>query len=135
MIKQVIVIRRDLGMRRGKEISQGSHASIAWLSNRLRKLDLEDSFLEGEEHRLVLLSKDELEWLDGYFTKVTLQVQTVEEIERIETAAIAAGIRNVHKITDCGHTEFNGVPTVTCIALGPDLAEKIDAVTGNLKLY
>ena len=29
--KQVIVIRRDLRMRRGKEIAQGAHASMAWL--------------------------------------------------------------------------------------------------------
>lgn len=35
-MKQVIVIRRDLRMRRGKEIAQDAHASIAWLTSRLR---------------------------------------------------------------------------------------------------
>jgi PTH2 family peptidyl-tRNA hydrolase len=34
-VKQVIVIRRDLRMRRGKEIAQGAHASMAWLTRRL----------------------------------------------------------------------------------------------------
>ena len=33
--KQVIVIRRDLRMRRGKEIAQGAHASTAWLAERV----------------------------------------------------------------------------------------------------
>jgi len=33
--KQVIVIRRDLKMRRGKEIAQGAHASTAWLAERV----------------------------------------------------------------------------------------------------
>ena len=33
--KQVIVIRRDLRMRRGKEIAQGAHASMAWLRQRV----------------------------------------------------------------------------------------------------
>jgi PTH2 family peptidyl-tRNA hydrolase len=36
-IKQVIVIRKDLKMRRGKEIAQGAHAAMAWLTNRLRQ--------------------------------------------------------------------------------------------------
>jgi PTH2 family peptidyl-tRNA hydrolase len=31
-IKQVIVMRADLKMRRGKEIAQGSHASLMFLS-------------------------------------------------------------------------------------------------------
>ena len=35
--KQVIVMRRDLGMRRGKEIAQGAHASMIWLSRRIRE--------------------------------------------------------------------------------------------------
>ncbi|MGZ3423232.1 MAG: peptidyl-tRNA hydrolase, partial [Polyangiales bacterium] len=35
MVKQVIVVRRDLKMRRGKEIAQGSHASMAFLTERL----------------------------------------------------------------------------------------------------
>ena len=35
--KQVIVMRRDLGMRRGKEIAQGAHASMIWLALRIRQ--------------------------------------------------------------------------------------------------
>jgi PTH2 family peptidyl-tRNA hydrolase len=38
-------------------------------------------------------------------------------------------------INDSGKTEFGGVPTKTCLALGPDLAERIDALTGHLELY
>lgn len=33
--KQVLVIRKDLNMRRGKEIAQGAHGSCSWLANRL----------------------------------------------------------------------------------------------------
>ena len=38
------------------------------------------------------------------------------------------------KVTDSGRTEFNGVPTVTCIAIGPALSSDIDQITQHLKL-
>lgn len=38
-------------------------------------------------------------------------------------------------ITDSGLTEFGGVPTKTVCAIGPDYDEKIDKITGHLKLY
>lgn len=39
-------------------------------------------------------------------------------------------------LTRClgGKTEFHGVPTRTCLAIGPDDSEKIDAITGQLQL-
>ena len=40
-----------------------------------------------------------------------------------------------HLITDSGRTEFDGVPTLTALAIGPDKIEKIDKITGELKLY
>ena len=40
----------------------------------------------------------------------------------------------VNVVTDNGATEFHGVPTVTCCAIGPDYSDKIDSITGNLKL-
>ncbi|MGK4455994.1 peptidyl-tRNA hydrolase [Klebsiella pneumoniae] len=41
----------------------------------------------------------------------------------------------VSLITDSGLTEFNGVPTNTCLAIGPHKASKIDAITGHLPLF
>ena len=125
MIKQAIVIRKDLKMRRGKEIAQGAHASMAWLSNRLRGT--------GRD-RSVNLSDAEVEWLDGLFTKVCLQVDSEAELRAVHEAALAAGLVS-EIITDAGKTEFGGTPTVTCCAIGPDEAERVDAVTGSLRLY
>ena len=133
MIKQVIVIRRDLKMRRGKECSQASHASMAFMTKRLQ-LAPAGKLGDGSEVYEVVLSPVELEWLKGSFTKVCLQVGSERELMDIVIAAVAAGL-NVDPITDLGKTEFNGVPTKTCCAIGPDEASKIDAVTGHLKLY
>ena len=133
-VKQVIVIRKDLGMRRGKEIAQGAHAAMAFLSNRLvcryDALGWAPEFC-GAAPRL---SKAEQEWLLGNFRKITARVDSAEELAEVVRTAREAGLV-VEVITDSGLTEFGGVPTVTCAAIGPEYDEKIDPVTGHLKLY
>ena len=52
---------------------------------------------------------------------------------QIHDKALEAGLE-VHLITDSGRTEFHGQPTRTCLAIGPDEADKIDAITGHLQL-
>ena len=129
-IKQVIVIRKDINMRRGKEIAQGSHASMAFLTRRLSKAG---EFDNGQIHQIPLTGV-ELAWLDGMFTKVCLQVDSEEQLLEIYEKA-KANFLEVHLVTDAGKTEFKGVPTNTCLAIGPDFSVKIDLVTGHLKLY
>lgn len=130
-IKQVIVIRKDLKMRRGKECSQASHASLAFLTRRI----------QNKPNQLArdLLSAVEWEWVNGIFRKVCLQAQSEEELLGVFEAAKEAGLE-AHLITDAGITEFDGVPTITAVGIGPDLDERIDAITGSegkfpLKLY
>jgi peptidyl-tRNA hydrolase, PTH2 family len=66
-------------------------------------------------------------------TKICVRVDSESELLEIARKAEDAGL-TVHVITDAGHTEFGGVPTKTCLAIGPDEDEKIDAITGHLKL-
>lgn len=117
-IKQVIVIRKDLKMRRGKEIAQGSHASMAFLVKNITKK----------------LTETQEEWLNSSHKKICLIVNSEEELLDIHENAIKNGIES-HLITDSGFTEFKGVPTKTCIAIGPDHSVKIDKITSHLKLY
>ena len=62
-----------------------------------------------------------------------MRVDSEEELMAVHDKAVAAGLV-VHLITDSGKTEFHGVPTRTCLAIGPDEADKIDPVTGALQL-
>lgn len=124
MIKQVIVIRRDLKMRRGKEIAQGAHAAMMWLSERLARC----------LYKSVILSEEEMQWMAGTFTKVTLQVSSEEELMEVFNRAKAKGL-TAFLVTDSGKTEFDGVPTRTCCAIGPHEASLIDEITKELKLY
>ena len=126
--KQVIVIRRDLRMRRGKEIAQGAHAATAWLAD----LILQTMRANDVDH--LALSPAEQAWLESSFRKVTVKVNSEEELIAVYQKALDAGLV-VHLITDRGLTEFGGVPTRTCLAVGPDYDDLIDPVTGDLELY
>jgi PTH2 family peptidyl-tRNA hydrolase len=123
-IKQVIVMRHDLGMRRGKQIAQGAHASMSFLCQRLR---------EHGEFRLSDLTAEQQSWLTGTFAKVCCRVDSESELMEIHHKAVAAGLE-IHLITDSGRTEFHGQPTPTCLAIGPAPAPAIDAITGHLEL-
>lgn len=122
--KQVLVVRHDLKMRRGKQIAQGSHASMSFICRRLQEAGSVslDGFTEAQRA-----------WLTGAFAKVCCRVDSEEELMEIHGKALDAGLE-VHLITDSGRTEFHGEPTNTCLAIGPDEADKIDAVTGRLGL-
>lgn len=133
-IKQVIVVRKDLKMQRGKEIAQGSHASMAFMAERLRFEGYEGGN-DDDGLGTGVFTPTEVEWLyNGRFTKITLQVNSLKELDDVYTAATRAGLE-VHTITDSGLTVFHGVPTKTCLAIGPDYSSKIDPITANLKLY
>ena len=123
-IKQVIVMRHDLKMRRGKQMAQAAHASMSFICRRLQ---------ERGSVSLADFSEVEQAWLTGAFAKVCCRVVSEEELIVIHDKAVAAGLE-VHLITDSGKTEFHGVPTRTCLAIGPDEAEKIDEITGELQL-
>lgn len=124
--KQVIVIRKDLNMRRGKEIAQGSHAAMAWLAQRVEHSD----WGAGSLH----LTQAQKDWIEGSHAKVTLQVSSEQELLEVYHSALNAGLEAI-LITDAGLTEFDGVPTNTCLAIGPDYCDAIDPVTSKLKLY
>jgi PTH2 family peptidyl-tRNA hydrolase len=130
--KQVIVIRKDLKTRRGKEIAQGSHASMAFLTSRIKN-DLEGC-IEPTCITEFDLKPAEKQWILSSFKKVTLQVESLEALLDIRDKCATIGVE-CHVITDSGYTEFNGVPTVTCLAIGPDYDDVIDPITSQLKLY
>jgi peptidyl-tRNA hydrolase, PTH2 family len=125
-VKQVIVVRKDLNMRKGKIAAQVAHAAMKFL--------VDNNEAERGDEITVKLSLDEASWLlSGSFTKIVVGVDSEEALRDLVFQAELADIE-VHPIIDSGRTEFNGVPTLTCAAFGPCKAEEVDKITGNLKL-
>lgn len=127
--KQVIVIRKDLNMRKGKMVAQGAHASMKVFFDRMEKSPWT---FPGPSY-LAVFTEAMAEWFDGMFTKICVYVNSEEELLNIYNKAKAADIP-CSLIQDAGLTEFDGVPTYTAVAVGPDYNEKIDPVTGGLPL-
>ena len=131
--KQVIVIRNDLNMRKGKMCAQSSHASMAFLtrSGTFDSLDClyNKAFVNTSMNNL----EEAEEWMQESFTKICLQCNSEAELDEIYNKAKEAGL-TVHLVIDKGLTEFNGVATKTCLCIGPHYADKIDPITKHLKL-
>jgi PTH2 family peptidyl-tRNA hydrolase len=128
--KQVIVIRKDLKMRKGKMVAQGAHASM--------KVFLDRGYAhqpDGTNKSYFTFETNwEIEkWLEGIFTKVCVGVNSELELLNVYDQAKRAGLP-CSLIQDAGLTEFDGVPTYTAVAIGPADNEKVDEITGHFKL-
>jgi len=111
-MKQVILVRMDLKMDKGKLAVQCSHASVeAVLKTNREKVN---------------------EWLHDGAKKVVLKVESLKELQKYKQEADDIGLKTA-LITDAGKTFFTK-PTTTCVAIGPDDEDKIDRVTGQLKM-
>lgn len=116
-MKQVIVLRKDLNMRKGKMVAQGCHASLCSLM-----------FPAGHK-----ASQDTTkDWFKNGQKKICVGVESEEELKEVFDQAFAAKLPCYH-VLDSGITEF-GEPTYTAVGIGPADEKLIDKITGGLKL-
>lgn len=147
--KQVIVMRKSFTIdgkkvtpRKGKYIAQGAHASLKVILDLMRPSDMHAKnslVLDLPENQLAnsvyLKERSALQdWLTGSFTKVCCVVETEEEIVALYNKAKEKGLL-CSIIEDSGRTEFGGVPTITCCAIGPAWSDEVDEITGGLELF
>lgn len=134
--KQVIVMRKSFEIdgkkitpRKGKYIAQGAHASLKAI------LDYSDDIKDDGVLQINYGWHEALNaWLTGSFTKVCCVVESEEEIIDLYNKAKEKGLI-CSLIKDSGLTEFNGVPTITCCAIGPAWSDEVDEITGKLELF
>jgi PTH2 family peptidyl-tRNA hydrolase len=131
-IKQVIIIRKDLNMRKGKMAAQAAHASMKVILDRMIKEDAMDGWVKLWSLSMNFDS-DFYEWLSGSFKKIVVGINSEKELMDLYIEAQIAGLPCA-LIQDSGLTEFHGDPTYTAMAIGPAKSEEIDKITGTLEL-
>lgn len=124
--KQVIVVRKDLNMRKGKLAAQVAHASMGAIMKYANDEDLAVVIKTPRGSAIY-------DWLNGSFTKVVVSVNSEKELLDLEEDCKTLDLRHC-LITDSGRTEFGGVATKTCIAIGPCEVSEVNKVTKHLSL-
>jgi len=110
--KQVILVRMDLKLPKGKLAVQVAHAAV-------------EAFYRSNKETAK-------RWRAEGMKKVVLEVANLEEMYKYKQQAEDLGLITA-VITDAGHTVVEP-GTTTCVAIGPDEEEKIDKVTKQLKI-
>lgn len=113
--KQVIVVRTDLDMSRGKIAVQVAHGSVS-----------------SAEQARVLKQDIWKAWLREGQKKVAVKVSSEEELLELRRQAVNHSL-SFALIRDAGMTELPP-GTVTVLGIGPAKTELVDKVTCDLKL-
>lgn len=113
--KQVIVVRADLKMGKGKTCAQVAHAS---LSSAEKAMKFEKEWYEA--------------WRREGQKKIVVKVQSEREIFELYEAAKGRGLP-CYIVNDAGLTELPP-GTTTTLGIGPSPDELVDKLTGDLKL-
>ncbi len=114
--KQVLVVRSDLKMGKGKLAVQVAHAAVSSAEN---------------------TRKQRKEWFDAWFganqAKICVKVNDEKELRLLKGRLDEMGIPN-SLIQDAGLTQLEP-GTTTCLGIGPLPSETADRYTGELKLF
>ena len=113
--KQVIAVRTDLEMGKGKIAAQVGHACVL-----------------GAEY----VRRSHPEWYEKWWQegqeKVVVKVSSMKDLQEVKRHAIDLGLP-WSEVSDAGHTQL-APGTTTCVSLGPAPESLVDRVTGDLKL-
>lgn len=111
-MKQVMVVRNDLKMGKGKIAAQCCHGSLgAYKKTNPEKIR---------------------KWENEAYAKVVCKVNSLEELLELKKQAIINKV-SYYLVVDAGRTQLP-TSTATVLALGPDEDEILDKITGDLKL-
>ena len=113
---QVLVVRTDLKMGKGKIAAQCAHASLAAYLKAMN----EKKYSEWAEN-----------WIEEGMQKIVVKVQSEKELlelfEQVKNKFPTA------LVTDAGHTQI-APGSKTCVGIGPAKESELKKYTGHLKL-
>ncbi|XP_055381379.1 probable peptidyl-tRNA hydrolase 2 [Condylostylus longicornis] len=113
--KMLLIVRNDLKMGKGKIAAQCGHAAV-------------DAYQKAKRRIPDIVNQ----WECTGCAKVALKVESEKELMDIKKAAESRNFIT-SLIRDAGRTQIEP-NTKTVLAVGPDIADELDKVTGHLRL-
>lgn len=111
-MKQIIILRTDLKMGKGKLVAQGAHVAVLAAEEAKEK--------HPEWHK---------QWMKEGFPKIALKAKSLEELEKAYNEALDIGLPTAI-VADFGLTQLEE-GTVTAVAIGPAPVEEVDKIGKN----
>ena len=122
-IKQVIVVRKDLKLRKSKLASLAAHAAMQFI--------LDNNESDRPDELQVKLSQQEVQWIKGTFDKDVLGIDSRDALSDMVLKAELNGV-NVYSVFDKSKKPDEG-PQLVCAAFGPDEEDQLAQIIGSLK--
>ena len=122
-VKQVIVIRKDLRLRKNKLVSLAIRATMQFI--------LDNNESDRPDELQVKLSQQEVQWLNDSFDNDVFGISSQDALSDMVLKAEFNGI-NVYSIFEKSKKPDEG-PQLVCAAFGPDEEDRISQVVGSLK--
>ena len=123
-LKQVILVRQDLKMKKSQVASLVAKASTEFF--------LVNDESERGDTLSVRLTPEETDWINSGSIRVVLGVGSETTLRSLAFKAELAGLQ-CYPVDGKIFDEEGRVETL-CVAIGPDESRKIDEITRNLKL-
>ena len=150
-MKQIIIVRKDLNMSKGKMAAQVAHASMAFLINALKKASpspYTTNIVNPTVYKSILYIPEDMykNWICGSFTKIILEAKNKYSLEKVYRIANELGLKegvNYFPIKDNCYTELepeevdeNGIGrTLTCVGFIPLDDETANKISKKYQLY
>jgi peptidyl-tRNA hydrolase len=127
--KLVIIVRRDIRMRRAEMVATAAKASFSFL--------VDNNESKSDNELQLKLTPDESAWLFGNSKSIILGVQSESALRSIMLQAELDGLTVCPQYRGMRLDESKSdycYEQLVCVAIGPHDEEAIDAITSNLKL-
>ena len=146
-MKQIIIVRKDLNMSKGKMSAQVAHASMAFLTNVIKNCSNISKFDTSYYDCGFLIPKELYEnWICCSFTKVILEAKNKYQLEKVYTIANELGLKdgvgyfpikdNCYTELEPEETDEDGIGrTLTCVGFVPLDDETANKISKKYQLY